>query len=1854
MADQTVAKHLQKMQYSATQYPNLHWFGYIFLYLLIFIVQAGLDSKSVVAEENRGQIVLHENSDYFGFDLLTQKDVSLDQCKANCLQNLGCAAFTYNISAKFCFLKSDFAKLDHFQGAVAGRVVDSNSQPDIGAPAKLSFVTENMHKDAQNLAKNVAANKNLPAEQGFVLLSNLARQRLDNGDIKAALNNAQAALRINPEHQPGWVLLSDAAYGIRTNDNSQRRVFQRMAVSAAVNGYSLSRTKISRAASLASLARGLQIQRRYRAAINAYKMSLGLNEVTIERANYANLRREHGFKITNHTVDSDNLSPRICIQFSEDLDTFSTRYEDFISLDQKAVQAVNVKKQQICVEGLSHGKNYKIVLRKGLPSTIGENLLDDVNLNVYVKDRAPAVRFTGSNFVLPSSARHGIPLVTVNSDKASLKLFRVGERALAPLLRDSNFLHQLGSYQVEYLVDELGEAVWEGSIDIKPELNKEVVTSIPIDETMGQRKPGVYFLTAQPSTNGPEDYNVRATQWFVISDIGLTSFHGEEQMQVFARSLSSANAIDGVEVTLIARNNEVLGKSVSDANGMASFDAGLLRGTGGLVPTVITAKKGADEFVFLDVLKPGFDLSDRGVQGREAPKGVDVYAWSERGIYRAGESVHISALARNASARAIEDLPLTFVFTRPDGVEERRIVDNGAKLGGYFVELVLTQNAKRGTWQLQVYTDPKSDPVAEHRFLVEDFLTEKTDFKLIAAQSSMGVGKTNKIKVEGRYLYGAPAAGLTLEGDLIVRTKRQRQGYEKFLFGLSELEEGSTQRIVIDNIAPLNSDGESTFEIRLDKTAATTKLQSAQLVVRMREGSGRAVERRTEIDVIPQTSMIGVRPQFEGGQIAENTMAGFDIIGVDRDGQKIELANADWSLVKIDRNYQWYRNGSSWNYETVDIESKVADGTLDIKADGSSKLSLPVQWGRYRLDLETSSEDGPATSVEFNAGWFVQSQSTDTPDGLEIGLDKSNYKIGDVAKLKVSPRFAGEMLIAIGTDRIIETRTVTIPLEGKVIDIVVGEEWGAGAYVMATLYRTGQQDSGQSSRMPMRAIGIKWLDVDPQQRALEISLNVPAKIKPHQLLSIPINVAGLKPGEEAYVNVAAIDIGILNLTNYQSPDPVKQYFGQRKLGIVMRDIYGQLIDGSLGAAGRLRTGGDGPDQLSSKGSAPTQKLIAFYSGPVRLDANGKANVKFDIPQFNGSVRIMAVAWSRDGVGGTQKETIIRDEVVISAALPKFLAPGDEARILVEITNTDAPSGKFDINFDFSENLKPAIGNLAEEIELLSGKKTSLSIPITAGQDGKGWVRVELSREDGFFAAHEVALNIRSGSLPVTRKIKVALSANGGSVSVDKNLLEGHILEGAKVNISVALADAIDVPSLLLQLNHYPYGCAEQITSKALPLLYVSEFPISTPNRRDDELSGKIQKAIDVVLSYQSSSGGFSLWGSESDDLWLGAYVTDFLTRAIEKGYKVPRQSLRQSLQNLQNVLAYQDNLDENDAAIAYSLYVLARNRLASAGDLRYYIDTRLQSFKTPIARAQLAAAMALYGDQPRAEQTFRSAFHLAENSGLSDNRQYSYGSKLRDAAALLALASESRPAPSNTVAMKQLVLSLNNFDKHTSTQEQAWMLLASRANKQLNDQILLNVNGLPHTGAFARQFTGEDLTDEPVQITNRNAEELQAIVTSVAIPDEMPPAGGDGFSIERKYYRLDGMPANISQVKQNERFVVVIKIKQHIDVPSRIIVTDLLPAGFEIDNPRLVKSAELDNFKWLPDTVSVHSQFLDDRFVTAFNHSKGGQTDFSVAYMVRAVTPGVFLHPAASVEDMYRPHLAARTAGGWMRVDLPE
>ena len=444
------------------------------------------------------------------------------------------------------------------------------------------------------------------------------------------------------------------------------------------------------------------------------------------------------------------------------------------------------------------------------------------------------------------------------------------------------------------------------------------------------------------------------------------------------------------------------------------------------------------------------------------------------------------------------------------------------------------------------------------------------------------------------------------------------------------------------------------------------------------------------------------------------------------------------------------------------------------------------------------------------------------------------------------------------------------------------------------------------------------------------------------------------------------------------------------------------------------------------------------------------------------------------------------------------------------------------------------------------------------------------------------------------------------------------------------------------LDRYPYGCTEQVTSGAMPLLYLSSMAQAAGMGEPERIDDKITQAIARVLTRQSSNGAFGLWRADSGEFWLDAYVTDFLSRARTAGYQVPDLAFSLAMDNLRNRISYAPDFDKGGEDLAYALLVLAREGAASMGDLRYYADTKAQDFGTPLAVAQLGAALAAYGDPVRADALFRQAGAMLVVRRDSRGWRSDFGTPLRDTAAVLKLTAEAGSAAIDAASLVSLV---HQGRSRLSTQEAAQVVMAAHALTSPAAMPGLRVDGVAASGPVVQRLRDTDIAASVIE--NISAVPMDVTMTAYGVPEVAPPADGYGYKITRTTYTMDGEPAQ-GTLTSGDRLVVVIEVTPFEEIGARLIVDDPLPAGFEIDNPNLIRSGELGALDWLRTAEAETAEFRSDRFIAAVNHRSADP--FRLAYIVRAVTPGQYHHPAATVEDMYRPEYRANTATGSVTV----
>ena len=645
------------------------------------------------------------------------------------------------------------------------------------ALSQLSFAAEKPFQrgDLADAAIKLEAQIKAEAGQTSKPASALKREAdaaFQRNDFRTGMQLLGQIVAVSPDDGANWLRLSRAVLQIRPSNERERTGLLERAATAAYLAYQRSGDSGEEAESLVVLARTHADRSIWRPALDALRISLELREVAEVRQQYERIREDHGFRLLDYSVDADASSPRVCFQFSEDLPGRRIDLSPFVSVLGEDKPAVSAQDRQLCVEGLKHGERYSITLRAGIPSVVKETLAKSADFNVYVRDRKPSVRFTGKAYVLPRSGQRGIPVVSVNTAAVAIEIYRIGDRNLLDTVLGYDFQRALDRYELNRLSARRGLQVWKGEMRVEQVLNSDVTTAFPVSETVGTFAPGIYVMVARAKGELSDEFDALATQWFIVSDLGLTAFSGNDGIHAFVHSLESAQPKGAVEVRLLSRGNEVLAAKRTGENGDVAFEASLTRGEGASAPAMLIASDAAGDYAFLNLKAPAFDLSDRGVSGRVAPAGLDAFVFTERGVYRSGETVQVTALLRDAKGIAAPAVPLTLVLERPDGVEYRRAVLEDQGLGGHALAISLISSAPTGTWRVRAYVEPKQPPVGETTFLVEDYVPDRLEFDLASSAKAISSTTPAEVSVDGRYLYGAPAAKLELEGEVIVAPAR--------------------------------------------------------------------------------------------------------------------------------------------------------------------------------------------------------------------------------------------------------------------------------------------------------------------------------------------------------------------------------------------------------------------------------------------------------------------------------------------------------------------------------------------------------------------------------------------------------------------------------------------------------------------------------------------------------------------------------------------------------------------------------------------------------------------------------------------------------------------------------------------------------------------------------------------------------------------------------------------------------------------------------------------------------------------------------------------------------------------------
>lgn len=1661
------------------------------------------------------------------------------------------------------------------------------------------------------------------------------------GDYFSAIYELERVLKDNPKDLTAWILLADAC------SKKEMATFDvaKKAEPAALNAYKIATDPLDKAVVLQLLS---TIDDAFEGTYKAQVAKIGQKQID-ERLKALTTDYPHIFDIYEIDIPEKSDVGSACILFSKPLLKLKNfRYEDYLTI-QPQVKDVSVvaKNNRLCISGLAFGSAYQLTLKKGLAGTKDYKLSEDQSVNLLIKHRKPSIVFRERGYILPAKGPQLLPLKAINVPSVKITVFEIPLRNLPGLMNENSFLNQIGSWESERFKNEIGEMIAEGTFDSKGNMDETIVRGLPLDNILGKKlEAGIYVVKAQigEKRNSNED----ATQWVVVSDIGLSTFSGPDGFHVFSRSLASAKELAGVDLAIIARNGRILGSAKTDKNGYAHFDEKMLAGKDSDQPAFVQATYQGKDFTFISFKKEGFDFSDRGVQGRAPTLKADAYIYTERGIYRPGEKVSIMTLLRDQRGKAIEKVPLTFRVFRPDGVEAFTEITQDAGAGAHTFVLDTQAGSYSGLWSVSAYLDPKGPEIGHATFRLADFVPPRIDVKVTLKQKILHPLEVLETDVTARYFYGPWASGLKVEG--LVELVEENQPFEKwkdYYFGLEE-EAWTPLKFKADSTIT-NDKGEAILKSVVNAQPDTTKILSTNSISTVFETGGRARSVTEKVLFWHQPYAIGIHPQFKDKTSPANGDATFNLIAVDENGTLKKVAGLKYTLYEETHGFTWFRSGSEWSYD-VSIEDRViGTGQVDLKENEPATFKVPVAFGFYRIEI-MDEKTGIGSSFRFHAGWSGASELPDRPDMIEMSLDKASYKPGDVAALSLVPAFDGELVIvAIDESHFHPLFRGTASQKGTRVEIPLTKEIleKSGTYLMATVYRAGDV---KSEKMAGRAIGLIWVDGKNSMAKIDLSVKAPTVVQPEK--DFEVRVCLSTPQQKPYATITVVDEAILQLTEFKTPDPFNYIFDQTKLAYTIRDSYGQLINPFGARPGDFKVGGDGLQQNALKKlAARTYKTVSLSSGILSDFSESKekgcpqtAKFSFKLPDFSGEIRVMAVVWNEEATGSVDSTVVVREPLETYIALPRFLAPEDQTTLIIDAQNLTGAEGTFKISLQ-SEGEMSLVKEFLQTLTLAKDQMVHLPVDIKAKQTGVGKLTLHIEGPQGLTLEKKWEIAVRSSLFEVTQRSTGVLQPEK-TLTLDGSKLRDFKPGTGKVDLSIGSQPTFGANLLAKELKEYQYACLEQVTSRLVAELYRPE------EKRDGT---KIMDLITELASLQHFDGTFSLWSANGEsEPFLSLYAIDVLNKfqADKLGsqadkFDVSQVLLTRGMEWLKEKINQTPNDVRESSITAYAHYILAKQNQGSLGLLKYFADNSQEQLIKRDDLAFIAGAFALYGDTESADVWFDKAMAAQEDAQEETNLFQSWISKCAILVTVMAETVQNHP---KLMDLSLQLADLGSKPDHLSTFEKAWLIRAAQALSGQDKPYNLLINGEKFEGAksFYRNFTSE-MVNAKIGLKNQGQTPLNYTLTAIGEPQDLSKIPSKGFTITKELYNLSGQPVKSDQIKSGDLLVVVLRGELLEENTHEIMLLDLLPAGFEIETVKFDESYLKSNFTWLKKLTDLSRvEKRDDRYMAAFRMSEPGT--FAMTYFVRALNPGTYKYPGATVESMYRPEFSARTAEGTLTV----
>lgn len=1591
-------------------------------------------------------------------------------------------------------------------------------------------------------------------------------------------------------------------------------------------------------------------------------------------------------------------------------------FSDILSSNQNIQGLVNVNGVQnysydiqknvlkIYFEGNNDLTSVGVNIMKELKNSDNKTLGKNYEYNLSVEKNKPEIKLLNAGNILPNSQELNIPFQAVNLWAVDVTVVKIYENNILSYLQSNNFggdgelrrfgrlilksrvrldkdhtkrLNQWNNFNIDLskMIQQDPGAIYRVQFTMKKEYSlypcSGIIPQIPQDadlerfdkNTLSDEDiakwdvPETYYYDEWESyrwaeRNDPctDSFYANKRQSCVVfaSNIGVIAKMGsDKKVMVAVTDILTTKPLSGTDVEVYNFQMQKIGSGKSDSNGFAAIDYK------GSVPFVVVVTHGKDKGYLKLTSNLSLSLSNFDVSGKEIQKGLKGYIYGERGVWRPGDSIYLTFILEDKDKTLPKEHPVSLEFYSPTGQLYQRYVNTEGINGFYSFNLSTEMSSPTGNWRAVVKVGGVSftktiqvETVKPNRLKVRLGLGDMID-------ASEG---TFNGKLTAQWLHGATASNLKANVEMHLSTvSKPFKGYDGYSFNNPASNFTSDTYTLFDS--RLDASGDATVSAKLPPANNAPGMLRANFVSRVFETGGDASIYAQTTAYSPYPVYVGVKAPVESDYEMMETDKDnmIDIVTLTPDGKPINRSDINVKIYKIRWSWWWNRNDNDLSSYVNSTSANIILNEDISTTNGKAKVKLRIDypdWGRY-LVMATDKKGGHIAGKVVYVDWPYWRGRSNKEDAtgltmLSFSTDKKEYNVGDKATVIIPKSSDGRALISIenGSKVISRNWVITNAQEDTKYEFTVTEDMNPNFYIFATLLQPHAQEDND---LPIRLYGVLNVLVDNKNTILTPVINMPDELRPEKEFTVSVSE---KDKKAMTYTLAVVDEGLLDLTSFKTPNAWSDFYARQALGVRTWDMFDMVVGANTGKLGPLLS--IGGDEALKPSSNPVNRFkpVVKFLGPFSMKKGETQSHKIQLSPYIGAVRIMVVAGNTDGAyGNTEKSVQVKNPLMILSTLPRVAGPDEDILLPVNVFAMDNKVKNVNVTVQSANGLLQLTDGNSKSVTFTeTGDKIVYFKLKAAKKTGAEKITIKATGA-GENSTEEIDIEIRNPNPAVILTAEALVSAGDTStlaINMDNPTADDW------VRMEVSRMPAVDLNKNISYLLDYPYGCSEQITSKAFPLLYIETFK-KFSEKETAKMKFNINEAIKIITSRQLGDGGIVYWdGQTYPTEWVTTYAGHFLLEAKAKGYNVP-ESVISKWKQFQKKGAQRWNRGDlynsyysysmSDLQQAYRLYTLAlanEPELGAMNRLKEMKDLSVQ------ARWRLAAAYVLAGKKDAAQQLINNVPVTIDGYSVFNN---TYGSPTRD----LAMIMETNLLLGNTGKALSMAKDVSKTlsSSYITTQTAAYSLIAmSKLAEKMGKGLLAyewSVNGTvqksPNSSEVFQEIDIKPQENMSINFTNKGEGELyvRLIGRTQPLEDNTPPQS-NGINLYVKYVDENNNDIDITSLQQGTEFFATV-IVQNIsgEYITDLALTQIFPSGWEIFNERLFNAGSGSS-----NPSFIYQDIRDDRVMTFFNLGNGYST--TVKIRLQAAYCGRFYLPAIGCEAMYKPETQARTKGQWVEV----